>query len=190
MSSAIIRSRACSAFPPRRFRSASGKELFGWTDRQGTRWKVGWLPLGGYVKFVGDMTPASDPADLEDVPEHLRDRTFQVRPVWQRFLVVLAGPAANFLLAILIFAAFFAACRDSPRPTIALCRSKPAVAAAAAGIKPGDRILADRAAGARRVSRISPIVVILGAGERTVAVESSAAAKCCSSRSSSQSDAA
>src|SRR6185436_9730768 len=84
-----------------------GREVFGWTDRRGTRWKVGWLPLGGYVKFVGDMSPASDPADLESVPPELRDQVFQVRPVWQRFLVVLAGPAANFLLAILILTAFF-----------------------------------------------------------------------------------
>ena len=53
------------------------------------------------------MTPASNPADLDDIPTELRDRAFQLRPVWQRFLVVLAGPAANFLLAIAIFAAFF-----------------------------------------------------------------------------------
>src|SRR3990170_1731200 len=51
-----------------------GREIFGWTDRRGTRWKIGWLPLGGYVKFVGDMSPASNPADLETVPPELRDR--------------------------------------------------------------------------------------------------------------------
>src|SRR5438067_13185498 len=93
--------------PAETFSIGFGKELVGWTDRQGTRWKVAWLPLGGYVKFVGDMTPASNPADLEDIPPELRDRAFQLRPVWQRFLVVLAGPAANFLLAIIIFAFFF-----------------------------------------------------------------------------------
>src|ERR1044071_9287288 len=84
-----------------------GQELFGWTDKQGTRWKIAWLPLGGYVKFIGDMTGASNPGDIEKIPPHLREHAFQLRPVWQRFLVVLAGPAANFLLAILIFAAFF-----------------------------------------------------------------------------------
>src|SRR6478609_298193 len=93
--------------PAETFSIGFGREIFGWTDRQGTRWKVAWLPLGGYVKFVGDMTPASEPAELDTIPEHLRDRAFQLRPVWQRFLVVLAGPAANFLLAILIFAAFY-----------------------------------------------------------------------------------
>ena len=94
--------------PAEVFSIGFGHELVGWTDKQGTRWKVAWLPLGGYVKFLGDMGPAGNPAELEDIPEHLRDRTFQVRPVWQRFLVVLAGPMANFLLAIIIFAAFFA----------------------------------------------------------------------------------
>ena len=93
--------------PAQAFSIGFGREILGWTDKQGTRWKVGWLPLGGYVRFVGDMSPASNPGSLDDVPDHLRDRVFQTRPVWQRFLVVLAGPAANFLLAIIIFAAFF-----------------------------------------------------------------------------------
>ena len=79
--------------PAEVFSIGFGRELFGWTDKQGTRWKVAWLPLGGYVKFVGDMTPASNPAELDSIPEHLRHRAFQLRPVWQRFLVVLAGPA-------------------------------------------------------------------------------------------------
>src|SRR3954465_2618019 len=94
--------------PAEAFSIGFGREILGWTDKQGTRWKVGWLPLGGYVRFIGDMSPASNLADLEDIPPELRGRAFQLRPVWQRFLVVLAGPAANFLLAIIIFAAFFA----------------------------------------------------------------------------------
>ena len=94
--------------PAEIFSIGFGRELVGWTDKQGTRWKVAWLPLGGYVKFVGDMGPASAPADEADIPEELRDRAFQFRPVWQRFLIVLAGPVANFILAIVIFTAFFA----------------------------------------------------------------------------------
>jgi regulator of sigma E protease len=93
--------------PAETFSIGFGHEIFGWTDKQGTRWKVGWLPLGGYVKFVGDMSPASTPVEESEIPTELRASAFQLRPVWQRFLVVLAGPAANFLLAILIFAAFF-----------------------------------------------------------------------------------
>jgi regulator of sigma E protease len=125
--------------PAETFSIGFGREIFGWTDRQGTRWKVAWLPLGGYVKFVGDMSPASNPADLESVPAHLRDRAFQTRPVWQRFLVVLAGPAANFLLAILIFAAFFGFV-GTPRTNI-VDGVVPSSAAAAAGIQHGDRII-------------------------------------------------
>ena len=126
--------------PAEVFSIGFGHELVGWTDKQGTRWKVAWLPLGGYVKFLGDMGPAGNPAELEDIPEHLRDRTFQVRPVWQRFLVVLAGPMANFLLAIIIFAAFFAIL-GAPRTNV-VGAIEPNTAAAAAGLLPGDKIVA------------------------------------------------
>ena len=125
--------------PAETFSIGFGREILGWTDRQGTRWKVAWLPLGGYVKFVGDMSPASNPADLDSIPEHLRDKAFQLRPVWQRFLVVLAGPAANFLLAIVIFAAFFMTL-GAPRTNI-VGEVVPNTAAATAGLKPGDKIL-------------------------------------------------
>jgi regulator of sigma E protease len=125
--------------PAETFSIGFGREILGWTDRQGTRWKVAWLPLGGYVKFVGDMSPASNPADVDSIPEHLRDKAFQLRPVWQRFLVVLAGPAANFLLAIVIFAAFFMTL-GAPRTNI-VGEVVPNTAAATAGLKPGDKIL-------------------------------------------------
>src|SRR3954453_1750387 len=61
-----------------------GPEILGWTDKQGTRWKVGCLPLGAYVRFIGDMNPASVPAEESDIPPELRDRAFSLRPVWQR----------------------------------------------------------------------------------------------------------
>jgi regulator of sigma E protease len=125
--------------PAEAFSIGFGREIIGWTDRQGTRWKVGWLPLGGYVRFVGDMSPASDPGDLENIPEEKREHAFQLRPVWQRFLVVLAGPVANFLLAILIFTAFFSLA-GTPRNNFVggvVAHS----AADRAGIQPGDRIV-------------------------------------------------
>jgi regulator of sigma E protease len=125
--------------PAETFSIGFGQELAGWTDRQGTRWKVGWLPLGGYVKFVGDMSPASEPAELDAIPADLRDRAFQVRPVWQRFLVVLAGPAANFLLATLIFAAIFMTVGGPGTNVIG--KVLPNSAAAAGGVAPGDAIL-------------------------------------------------
>jgi regulator of sigma E protease len=125
--------------PAETFSIGFGGEIVGWNDRQGTRWKIAWLPLGGYVKFVGDMTPASNPTELENIPENVRQHAFQLRPVWQRFLVVLAGPAANFLLAILIFAAFFMIL-GAPQTNIvgAIVRG---TAAAQAGLQPGDKIL-------------------------------------------------
>ena len=116
-----------------------GHEIVGWTDRQGTRWKVGWLPLGGYVKFVGDMSPASNPAEENAIPAEYRDRAFQLRPVWQRFLVVLAGPAANFLLAVLIFAALFAIVGKPQTPNF-VETVQPGTPAERAGLKAGDRI--------------------------------------------------
>lgn len=125
--------------PAETFSIGFGREIVGWTDRRGTRWKVGWLPLGGFVKFVGDMGPASNPAAVESMPAELRARAFQFRPVWQRFLVVLAGPTANFLLAILIFWAFFTFV-GTPRANM-VGQIMPGSPAAAAGIHAGDRII-------------------------------------------------
>lgn len=117
-----------------------GREIFGRTDKLGTRWKVGWLPLGGYVKFVGDMDPASAPEAESDVAPELRAHAFQFRPVWQRFLVVLAGPVANFLMAIAIFAAFFMIF-GAPQTNV-IGAVQPGSAAARAGLQAGDRIVA------------------------------------------------
>ena len=144
--------------PAETFSIGFGREILGWTDRQGTRWKVAWLPLGGYVKFVGDMSPASNPADLDSIPEHLRDKAFQLRPVWQRFLVVLAGPAANFLLAIVIFAAFFMTL-GAPRTNI-VGEVVPNTAAATAGLKPGDKILSIAGRDTRNFDDIRSIVML------------------------------
>ena len=125
--------------PAEAFSIGFGREIFGWTDKQGTRWKVGWLPLGGYVRFVGDMSPASEPVEARDIAPELRDRAFQLRPVHQRFLIVLAGPLANFLLAILIFAGFFAIFGSTVGNRVGAVA--PNTPAAVAGIQPGDRIL-------------------------------------------------
>jgi regulator of sigma E protease len=144
--------------PAETFSIGFGRALIGWTDKQGTRWKVAWLPLGGYVKFVGDMTAASEPGDLDNIPEHLRHRVFQVQPVWQRFLVVLAGPAANFLLAIVIFAAFFSFL-GTPL-TNAVGDVVPRSPAAIAGIQPGDRIMAVAGQSTPTFEDISRVVML------------------------------
>jgi regulator of sigma E protease len=119
-----------------------GREILGYTDRRGTRWKLGWLPMGGYVKFAGDMNPASQPTDeWLALPPEERAMTFQAKPVWQRFLIVLAGPVTNFLVAIAIFMAFFAA-YGQPRTPALLAGLVENGAAAKAGLKIGDRIVA------------------------------------------------
>jgi regulator of sigma E protease len=118
-----------------------GREIYGWSDRHGTRWKICWLPLGGYVKFEGDANPTSFP---QAVPESAAPRSagnFHGKPVWRRAAVVAAGPIANFVLSILIFASVFAFVgvpMNEPRVGEVL----PGSAAEAAGIKKGDLVAA------------------------------------------------
>jgi len=83
-----------------------GKEIFGWNDKSGTRWKICWIPLGGYVKFFGDRNVFSQ-ADQEKIIEKYnkvdREKLFILKPLYQRVLIVFGGPLANFLLALVIF---------------------------------------------------------------------------------------
>jgi len=83
-----------------------GKELFGWNDKHGTRWKVCAIPLGGYVKFFGDRNVYSQ-ADHDEIlkkyNEEEREKLFTLKPLYQRALIVFGGPLANFLLALIIF---------------------------------------------------------------------------------------
>ena len=83
-----------------------GKEIFGWFDKSGTRWKICWIPLGGYVKFFGDRNVFSQSEQdelIKKYDEKDRKKLFVLKPLYQRSIIVLAGPLANFLLAILIF---------------------------------------------------------------------------------------
>ena len=83
-----------------------GQEIFGWYDKSGTRWKICWIPLGGYVKFFGDRNVFSQ-ADQEKIiqkyNEEDRTKLFVLKPLYQRVLIVFGGPLANFLLALVIF---------------------------------------------------------------------------------------
>jgi regulator of sigma E protease len=118
-----------------------GKELFGRTDKHGTRWKVCALPLGGYVQFAGDANAASMPdAAAASYTAEQRKGLFQFAPLWQRSLIVAAGPVTNFLVAIAIFAAFnFAYGKVVAAPVIGLFGENSS--AQAAGLKIGDRIV-------------------------------------------------
>ena len=83
-----------------------GKEIFGWKDKSGTRWKICWIPLGGYVKFFGDrnvFSQADQEKIIEKYNEEDREKLFVLKPLYQRVLIVFGGPLANFLLALVIF---------------------------------------------------------------------------------------
>jgi regulator of sigma E protease len=135
-----------------------GKELAGWTDKRGTRWKLAALPLGGYVQFAGDMNPASQPdAEWLKLPPAERDCCFQAKPLWQRALIVLAGPLANFVFAIGILAAFLMAYGQVvASPTVG--KVEAGSVAAAAGLRAGDRIVAIDGEPVREFSDISQMV--------------------------------
>ena len=132
-----------------RFSIGFGKALISWRDKSGMEWRIGWIPLGGYVRFSGDENAASVP-DADDLAELRKQvlssegpaalkRYFHFKPLWQRALVVAAGPAANFVLAIVIFAALaMIVGHVVVKPRIAAVT--PGGPAAIAGFKPGDLI--------------------------------------------------
>ena len=118
-----------------------GKELFGWTDRRGTRWKLSALPLGGYVQFAGDWNAISMPdAAAAQLPPDELAKTFHIKPLWQRALIVAAGPLTNLLFAVIIFAAFNLAYGKVVAST-EIARFGENSPAMAAGMKLGDRIV-------------------------------------------------
>jgi regulator of sigma E protease len=119
-----------------------GPEIVGFNDRYGTRWKLSWVPLGGYVKFFGDDNAASvpDEAAVTNMTAAEKRQSFFYQPVGRRSAIVAAGPIANFILAIAIFAAVFAI-YGRHTTTARVDTVVPDSAAAAAGLKPGDVVL-------------------------------------------------
>ncbi len=120
-----------------------GPEIVGFDDRYGTRWKISAIPLGGFVKFFGDDNAASvpDTAGIAAMDVQERAQSFAFQPVYKRAAIVVAGPLANFVLAIVIFAGVFMLYGKqtmSARVDSVLADS----AAAAAGFKPGDLVVA------------------------------------------------
>src|SRR5262249_57359835 len=109
----------------------------------GTRWKVSAIPLGGYVKFFGDENAASvpDPAALAAMTEEERRHSLVHQPVARRAAIVVAGPLANFILAVAIFAILFMVF-GKPSTSPRVDAVQPGSAAEAAGFKPGDLVLA------------------------------------------------
>ena len=144
-----------------------GREVVGWTDRTGTRWKVGWLPLGGYVRFVDDEHHAGEG---EGPKAAANPRSFAGKPVWQRFLIVLAGPMANFILAIVIFASFFAAWGVPRTPNIVV-QVQAESAAARAGLQSGDRIVAVAGQSTPSFEDVQRVVALRPGEEVSIRVE-------------------
>jgi regulator of sigma E protease len=116
-----------------------GPELFGWTDRNGTRWKVSAVPLGGYVKFLGDSDATSATHEAQPLPADQRRRAFFTQPLYARAAVVLGGPMANLLFAILLLTGVFYAAGEPYSPAIVAVQ--PDGPAAQSGLRTGDEIV-------------------------------------------------
>jgi regulator of sigma E protease len=137
-----------------------GRPLAQWTDKRGTRWQVGWMPLGGYVRFAGDMTAVGEPsAEWLSLPPEERNRTFQAKPVWQRALIVGAGPFTNFLFAIIVFVGVFGFYGE-PRIDPVVGSVVAGSAAEKAGLRTGDRILAIEGSAISRYEQIAMLVQV------------------------------
>jgi regulator of sigma E protease len=132
-----------------RFSIGFGRTIAAFRDRWGVEWRIAWLPLGGYVRFAGDDNAASvpDEDDLASLRKRIVAREgvgaekcyFFFKPLWQRALIVFAGPAINFVFAIALFALLFATAGE-PVASMKVLDVLPGSPAAAAGVKPGDTI--------------------------------------------------
>lgn len=142
-----------------------GREIFGWDDKQGTRWKVSILPLGGYVKMYG-MTGEAKP---EDIPEDRRHEAFVLKSVLRRMWVVFAGPLANFVLAFALLSGMFFLSGERRILTEvgAVAENMPA---AAAGLQAGDEILAVNDTEVRYWDEMVPLIQEEGAQPITLEV--------------------
>lgn len=166
-----------------------GKPIWRWTDRHGTEWRISWLPLGGYVKFFGDLNAASqsgveeqkpvttqfpNPSDKDRIAGGMtaeeRAQCFHFKPVWRRAAIVAAGPISNFLLAAFIFAGFFMLMgRGTLEPYIG--GVAPDSPAAAAGLQAGDRLVAVNGQTVRRFEELYDIVPVSGGDPLTISVD-------------------
>lgn len=163
-----------------RFSIGFGKGIFSRTDKHGTEWRLAWLPLGGYVKFSGDLDAASvpDAAGLAELRQHLvvekgsgaeRDY-FHFKPVWQRALITAAGPAANFVLAMVLLTLLFSVVGEqiaAPR----VMAVQPDSPAATAGFQPRDLILTVNGRAVREGTEVTQAVVLSANDPMTFTVD-------------------
>lgn len=117
-----------------------GRAIYSWKDRAGTQWKIGWLPLGGYVKFLGDEDATSVRKSDREILAGDDEKLFHDQPLYARVAVVAAGPLANFLFAIVILAIVFSTIGQSFTPPV-IDSVIENTAAAEAGLRAGDKIV-------------------------------------------------
>jgi regulator of sigma E protease len=135
-----------------------GPEIFGWTDRAKTRWKLSAIPLGGYVKMFGDANAASQPgADLAEMTEEERAVSFHAKRLGPRTWIVAGGPLANFLFALVLLVGLFTTVGQPFTPPV-VGEVMPDSAAAAAGILPGDRFVSINGSTIERFEDVQRIV--------------------------------
>jgi regulator of sigma E protease len=149
-----------------------GPEIFGFRDRKGTRWRVSWIPLGGYVRFKGDENAASMPSaeELKALTAEERKGNFHALPVAPRAAVVAAGPLANFVLAFVIFVFWFMVMgKVIIEPRIETVT--PGSPAEKAGLMPRDRILAIDGKLIQSFDDMQRIVMLSAGVELTLSVE-------------------
>jgi regulator of sigma E protease len=163
-----------------RFSIGFGKTIVSRTDKRGVEWRIAWLPLGGYVKFSGDLDASSVP-DAEGLAE-LKSRViaehgpgaerdyFHFKPVWQRALIVAAGPFANFALALVLLTILFSVIgeqRVAPR----VIRVDQGTPAAAAGFQPRDLITAINGRPVSEAGEVTETIILSANDRLTFTVE-------------------
>jgi regulator of sigma E protease len=139
------------------FSVGMGPEVMSWTDKKGTRWRIGALPIGGYCKFLGDMDATSRPDnEAHQFSADLKAQAFPFKPLWQRFLIVLAGPAINIFFAIALFWLLFMTFGAPPNaPVIGYMPSMQSVAP----LQAGDRVLEIDGKSISNFNQVAEIIV-------------------------------
>jgi regulator of sigma E protease len=139
-----------------------GKELLAWNDKQGVRWRIGMLPLGGYVKFTGDKDASSFPDDIHD--DISSEGNFHKMPVWVRAMVAAAGPIFNFVFSIAVFAIFFTSLGEMVQKPV-VGQVLPNGAAYQAGLQAGDEFVYLENAPVDNVRDIQRVILTSGGKE-------------------------
>ena len=139
-----------------------GKEIFGWNDKSGTRWKICMVPLGGYVKFFGDRNVYSQADNYKIIKEYNKedqDKLFVLKPLYQRALIVFGGPLANFLLAIFIFFSVYTFAGKDFTPAVIneVQKNSPAMVA---GLKDNDIIVSIDGNKVKSIMEVSKFIMM------------------------------